>query len=116
MTAVESAAFGCPTVADGGGGVGALALLGGGGCVEVDLEGTIAGGEGGEKLALELAAIIADREGLRRVGEEGRRPFALLIRNPAVPMSLAVKEEEGVPWPEEEEGGWLEVPTVFSEY
>ncbi|EJK72096.1 hypothetical protein THAOC_06408, partial [Thalassiosira oceanica] len=95
MTAVESAAFGCPTVADGGRGVGALALLGGGGCVEVDLEGTIAGGEGGEKLALELAAIIADREGLRRVGEEGRRralgwdEAACCRRLVAVMMSLS---------------------------
>ena len=70
---VESAAFRCPTVVDRGGGVGALALLGGGGCVEVDLEGTIAGGLGDEKYALELASIIADRERLKRVGEEGRR-------------------------------------------
>ena len=65
-----SAAFRCPTVLDRGG-VGAMALLGERGCVAVDdLEGTIAGG--GAKL-VELAAIIADGEKLRRVGEESRR-------------------------------------------
>ena len=80
MSVVEAAAFGAPSVVNGGATIGASALLGlggqdgmGAGCIALELlEGRDAGGEEIGALADRLLDSIDDAEALERVAREGR--------------------------------------------
>ena len=77
MTAVESAAFGVPSILNGGGKVGAASLLGEEeGCVAVDLERMVEGGADGDAEARAIASVIGGSTpaagALDRIGKEAR--------------------------------------------
>lgn len=75
MSVVEAAAFGAPSIVNGGGTIGATALLGADGCFQVDLDGHSTGAAltgAAPELAATILAALDDAETMGRVAAAAR--------------------------------------------